>query len=279
MKRIDLNKIKEIILNLVKKANFGLRSDVLSKLKEIYNVERGLSKKFVGLLIENARISSRKQFPLCQDTGIPILFVDIGEDVVVPHRFKSFLLKSLESSYQQLYLRNSIVSPLIRRNPGWGPGEVYFDISSNKRRIKFSLLVKGFGSENKTVLKMFNPTVSWSQIEEFIVSCVKTAGPDACPPFIIGIGIGGTSEKACMLAKKTLFRNIYDSHPDKKIASLEKKLLEKINRLNLGVMGLGGKVTALGVKIEIYPTHIAGLPVCVNINCHALRTSSIVYKL
>ncbi len=201
---------------------------------------------------------------------MPCVFVEVGQDLRILGDLNKAINKGVEQGYKSGSFRNSIVkAPLGRGKSGYGPAIIHIELVKG-RRLKIAVLPKGFGCENKSQLKMFNPTVSWSQISEFIVNAVKTAGPDACPPYVVGVGIGGTADYACLLAKKALLRKI-----NSKNSKLEESLLKEINKLNIGPMGLGGKATALAVKIEEYPTHIAGLPVAVNISCHATRSATV----
>ena len=217
---------------------------------------------------------------LCQDTGLPTVFVDIGREVDISGiDIPGAIQKGIARGYKRGYLRNSIVSdPLLRpQQTKYTPGILHFDFGFY-RGIKITVLPKGFGCENKTQLRMFNPTVPLQEIEQFILSVVKAAGPDACPPYIVGVGIGGSADYAALLAKKALLRPVNKCSSLTHVAKLEKDLFKKINQLNIGPMGLGGKTTVLGVNILTYPTHIAGLPVVVNISCHVLRSASVVFK-
>jgi fumarase alpha subunit (EC 4.2.1.2) len=187
---------------------------------------------------------------------------------------KSAINKGIELGYKKSSLRNSIVAdPLLRGKPKYSPVIIHTDLAKGSK-IKLTVLPKGFGCENKSQLKMFNPTEKIEDIKKFIIDAVKTAGPDACPPYVVGIGIGGAADLSMVLAKRALLRPINKNNAQKRISLLEKELLSKINKLNIGPMGLGGKTTALAVNIETFPTHIAGLPVAVNISCHALRSAS-----
>lgn len=252
------------------KANFVLREDVLKALKSAYKRETSKKARLaLSWIIENAKLAKKEKLAICQDTGLPIVFIETkSADASLVRAIK----KSVASAYRKNYLRPSTVDPLKRGKPSYGQVITHVDFSS-KNGIKITILPKGFGCENKSQLKMFNPTASLEKIEDFIVKAVKEAGPEACPPFVVGVGIGGTSDYALLLAKKALLERI-----DKPLSSLEKRLLKKINSLNIGPMGLGGKTTALAVKIKKAPTHIAGLPVGVNISCHALRSATVSIK-
>jgi fumarate hydratase subunit alpha len=267
--------MKELIENLVKKANFSLRKDVLFLLKNAYRKEKNKKAKMaLKWILENCIIAKKENIAICQDTGLPILFWEVGKDKKLDYRLVKEVEELIEKSYKKYFLRPSIVDALKRGSPGY-KGVVSYIEFTHEKAIKLTLLVKGFGSENKTQLKMFSPTSLWKEIEDFVIESIKKGGPDACPPFIVGIGIGGTSEDCLMLAKKSLLERVDKPNKDKFLAKLEEKLLKKINTLKIGPFGFGGKFTALAVKIKTSFTHIAGLPVGVNISCWALRSAKI----
>jgi fumarate hydratase subunit alpha len=272
MKTIDVKKISSTVKDLCLKANIELRNDVLSVLKRACGREtNSRNRNALKAILDNARIARKERLAVCQDTGMPCVFVELGQDLKINGDLNKAINKGIVQGYKSGSFRNSIIkNPLTRGKSGYAPAIIHVDLVKG-RKLKISVLPKGFGCENKSQLKMFDPTVSWSQISEFIVNAVKTAGPDACPPYVVGVGIGGTADYACLLAKKALLRNI-----DSKNSKLEESLLKEINKLNIGPMGLGGKATALAVKIEEYPTHIAGLPVAVNICCHATRSATAI---
>jgi fumarate hydratase subunit alpha len=220
-------------------------------------------------IIDNAAIASMKRLAICQDTGMPVVFLELGQDIRIEGNLRSAVNRGVDAGYRKGYLRNSVViDPLARGKSGFYPAVIHMDIVPG-RNLKISVLPKGFGCENKTQLKMFDPTAKTGEIKKFIVDAVKNAGPDACPPYVVGVGIGGTADYAGLLAKKALLRRLGTSS-----SKLQNDLLKEINKLNIGPMGLGGKRTALAVNIEMHPTHIAGLPVAVNISCHALRSAT-----
>ena len=272
MKMISADKIKNNVADLCVRANFYLRDDVLLVLKFAYAKETGKrAKKMLGVIIDNAAIAQKEKLAICQDTGLPVVFVELGQDIKISGDLKSAINQGVESGYRRGYLRNSIIrDPLLRGNSQFSPAIIHIDVVKGSK-LKLTVLPKGFGCENKSQLRMFKPTAPLEEVEKFIVEAVKNAGPDACPPYVIGVGIGGTAEYAGLLAKKALLRKIMSPSKHQK---LEQSLLRRINKLNIGAMGLGGKTTALGVNIETYPTHIAGLPVAVNISCHALRSAT-----
>lgn len=268
--------LKQEIERLTAKANFSLRDDVLKLLKKAYSLEREKkAKNALSWILENAKIAQNEQLAICQDTGLPVIFIEAGKDIEVSSSFIEMIKRGIEEGYCKNYLRPSIVEPLRRGEPSYKGTIVHVDFSLKLKGIKITLLPKGFGSENKSRLKMFNPTAKIEEIEAFIVESVKRAGPEACPPFVIGVGIGGTSDYALLLAKKALLSRIDISNPDKDLDSLEKRLFKKINSLKIGPMGLGGRFTCLAVKVKTAPTHIAGLPVGINISCHALRSATV----
>jgi len=276
MKEITSAKIKKIVAELCLEANFVLRSDVLSQLKAALAKETNKrAKDILKAIIDNARIARVDKLAICQDTGLPVVFVELGQDLKVAGDLKSAINQGVEAGYKKGHLRNSVVyDPLKRGRVGHSPVIIHIDIVKGSK-LKIALLPKGFGCENKTQLTMFNPTAGITQIKRFIIEAVKSAGADACPPYIVGVGIGGTADYASLLAKKALLRpfkhyTLHITHYTK----LERQLLREINKLNIGPMGLGGKSTALAVNIETHPTHIAGLPVAVNISCHALRSAA-----
>lgn len=277
MKIISADKIKSMVADLCIKANLNLRSDIVNLLKSACRSETNKKARDVlHAIIENARVARKEKLAICQDTGMPFVLVEIGNDVRVRGDLKKAINKGIELGYKKGNLRDSIVAePLSRGKPGFVPAVIHFDFVKGSK-IKITVLPKGFGSENKSQLKMFAPTASEDQIKRFIVDAVRLAGPDACPPYVVGIGIGGTADYACFLAKKALLRDTRHAHRDTKVKQLERELLKDINKLNIGPMGLGGKTTALAVNIETYPTHIAGMPVAVNISCHATRSATVL---
>jgi len=289
MHKISSKKIAETIAGLCVEANFKLRPDVLKQLKLSFKTEtQARAKKILKSIIENAETARKEKLAICQDTGLPVVFVELGQEVqVTGDLLGNAINKGVEAGYKNGYLRNSVVSdPISRSAPKYSPAVIHIEIVKGSK-LKLTVLPKGFGCENKGQVKMFNPTANIEEIKEFILQVVKNAGPDACPPFVVGVGIGGTQDYACLLAKKALLRKIKKGawhHPDNSLSIrclapfLERDLLKEINKLNIGPMGLGGKTTALGVNIETFPTHIAGLPVCVNISCHATRSATIELK-
>ncbi|MDP2942436.1 MAG: fumarate hydratase [Candidatus Omnitrophota bacterium] len=279
MRKISARKIQDAVARLAIEANLFLREDVLSALKRAYSKEKvSRAKKILKALVENAAIASSEKIPICQDTGMATVFLEVGQNVIIiGGDLSKTINKGIAEGYKKGFLRKSVVfDPLSRVNTKDNTPAVIHTKIVPGSKIKITVAPKGFGSENKSITNMFRPTDGADRIERFILEAVKKAGPDACPPYIIGVGIGGTLDKACLLAKEALLRRIDKRNPRRHIAKLESGLLKKINRLNIGPMGLGGKATCLGLNIEVYPTHIAGLPVCVSISCHATRSATAV---
>ena len=270
MKIVKAEKITKVVADLCLKANCVLRQDILRKLKLACSQEKNSrAKKALGAIIENARVARREKLAICQDTGLPIVFIELGQDVRIIGDLKQAVLKGIELGYKKGNFRESVIAnPLTRGKSTYRGAVIHTDIVKGDK-LKITVLPKGFGCENKSQFKMFNPTAGENEIKKFIVQAVKAAGPDACPPYVVGVGIGGSADYAGFLAKVALLKNI-----NAKRSRLERDLEKAIGKLRIGPMGLGGKATCLAVKIESFPTHIAGLPVAVNISCHALRSAS-----
>lgn len=269
--------ITNAVAELSIQANTVLREDVRRALTDSLDKEDApIAGRIIQALLDNARYARQANLALCQDTGLAEVFVRLGQDVqIYGGDVAEAVNRGVAEGYRRGGLRNSVVLHPLKRNirPEFAPGVVHIEMGAGEQ-IELTLLPKGFGCENKSILRMFNPTESIEAIREFVLSVVRKAGPAACPPFILGIGIGGGMDYAALLAKKALLRPIDGRNPDKLSAKLEKQLFKAINQLDIGPMGLGGKTTCLGVNILTYPTHIAGLPVAVNISCHALRSAT-----
>lgn len=270
MRRIPAKRIEEEVSRLCARANFSLRPDVLVRLKRAKSRERRAgAREVLEAIIKNAQVAARQHLAICQDTGLPSVFVELGAGVSIKGDLRSAINKGIASGYRRAFLRDSIVKdPLKRGRPTCVPAIIHVEVVSGDR-LKLTVLPKGFGCENKTQLKMFLPTAGTGAIKDFIVKAVNDAGPDACPPYVVGVGIGGSADYALLLAKKALLEKI-----TRKSGALEKELERRINGLGIGPMGLGGRTTVLAVKVKTFPTHIAGLPVAVNISCHALRSAT-----
>ena len=277
MRKINVNKIKNVVSELCIEANVNLRRDIYKAiLKALKKETNKRARRILGILLENAGIARRESRALCQDTGLVCVYASIGQDVkLVGGDLKKSIDSGVKEGYKKGFLRKSVVkSPLLRVNTGTNtPSIIYTDIVKGNK-LKITVMPKGFGSENKSRLKMLNPTQGEKDIISFILEVVKEAGPDACPPYILGIGLGGTFDKASSLAKIALISPIDRQNAKKHLRKLEDAILKEVNKLGIGPAGLGGKTTLLGVNILEYPTHIAGLPVAVNVGCHITRSAS-----
>ncbi|MFH0764713.1 MAG: fumarate hydratase [Candidatus Omnitrophota bacterium] len=276
MREISVSKIREAVSELSLKANFELRKDVLAALKAALRKEtNSRAKKILQSIVENAKIARAKRIAICQDTGVAFVHLDIGQDVsLVGGDLRKAVDGGVEEAYRKGCLRKSVVDdPIIRNNTGTNtPSFLVTDIVPGDK-VKVSVSPKGFGSENKSAIQMFKPTASTGEIKEFVLDVVRKAGPDACPPLVLGIGMGGTFDTAGRMAKTALLRPIDERNSDRHLAKLERELLKDINSTGIGPMGLGGRTTVLGVNIIGAHTHIAGLPVAVNVSCHATRSA------
>lgn len=274
MRRLHVSEIRKTVAGLCIKANVQLRPDVFNALTRSYRTERNKrAKEILGILVENARLAGKKKLPLCQDTGMTVVFLEVGQDLhIAGGDLERAVNDGVRDGYRKGYLRKSVVDdPFLRKNTRTNTPCVFHTKIARGDRLKITVIPKGFGAENKSAIRLFDPTESVENILRFIVDVVKKAGPNACPPFVVGVGIGETFDGSAMLAKRSLARAISQRNRKSHIAKLERELLRRINALNIGPMGLGGKNTALGVNIETGATHIAGLPVAVNISCHATR--------
>ena len=276
MRKIKDKKITQIVKQLAIKANLSLRKDVLDALKRALRNEKNPSAKNVlKVLIENAEIARRNAIPICQDTGLAEVFFQIGQAVFVEGDITTAINEGIRLGYKDGLLRKSVVvDPLIRKNTNTNtPCVIHYDIIKGDK-IKITVVPKGFGSENASSLKMLKPTDTEKEIVDFVLDTVKHAGYDACPPLVIGIGIGGTLDKAALLATEAIIHPINKKNPKKHLALMEDTILKRLNFTNIGPAGMGGKTTCLGVNILSFATHIAGLPLCVKISCHATRSAT-----
>lgn len=273
MRKINAEIITENIKEMCIQANHFLSEDMKNALQYAIDKEESpLGKRVLSQLEENLKIAGQDMIPICQDTGMAIIFIEVGQEVHIIGNLDKAINEGVRQGYVEGFLRKSVVSdPLIRVNTKDNtPAIIHYSIVQGDE-VKITVAPKGFGSENKSVLKMLAPADGIEKVKEVVINAVKEAGPNACPPLVVGVGIGGNFEKCAELAKKALTRSI-DSFSEKEhIKELEIELLETINNLNIGPGGLGGKITALKVNIETYPTHIAGLPVAVNMCCHVNR--------
>ena len=279
MRTVKINTITEAVAALCIKANYELPEDVIGKIKEAKAKEKSELGKYCFLqIMRNLRIAKMEKVPICQDTGMVVVFVEIGQDVhITGGSLTDAINRGVRLGYKRGYLRSSIVDDpiFVRKNTGDNtPAVIHTSITSGSK-IKITVVPKGFGSENMSRLTVLKPTEGAEGVKKFVVDTVKQAGANPCPPIIVGVGIGGTIEKAAMLAKEALIRPLNKSNSNAKIASLEKQILIEINKLGIGPQGFGGSITALSANIETYPTHIAGLPVAVNIGCYVSRHASV----
>ncbi|TAH71518.1 MAG: fumarate hydratase [Anaerolineaceae bacterium] len=274
MRSISIEEIIRNIKDMCIEANYKLASDVDVGIREAFDKETSpLGKRVLGQLLENLDIAENESIPICQDTGMAIVFVTIGQDVHIEGgSLEDSINEGIRRGYQEGYLRKSLVSdPLLRENTKDNtPGIIHYQIVAGNQ-LEITIAPKGFGSENMSRIYMLKPSDEAEGIKEVVLETVKLAGPNACPPIIVGIGIGGSFEKCALLAKRALTRDISIRSDKPHIRKLEEELLSAINDMGIGPAGLGGKTTALGVNIETYPTHIAGLPVAINIGCHVNR--------
>jgi fumarate hydratase subunit alpha len=274
MRVIQSETITETVKNMCIKANCHINDDIRDALvKGVKTEKSAVSRGVLENLLKNAEIAHNKEVPICQDTGMAVFFIEIGNEVFVEgDTITDAVNKGVSLGYTDGYLRKSVVAdPLDRVNTKDNtPAVIHYDFVKGNN-IKITFAPKGFGSENKSALKMLNPSDGVDGIIDFVIETVRKAGANPCPPMVIGVGIGGTMDKAAVLAKKALTRDINTANEKPRYAELEAELLEKINKLGIGPQGMGGTTTALAVNIETYPTHIAGLPVAVNVNCHATR--------
>lgn len=268
----------EIVINTVKElcieSNYFLSDDIKNALVKSKKEETwDLAKDVLNKIIINSDIAKKEEMPMCQDTGMACVFIELGQDVhIVGGLLEDAINEGVRRGYEEGLLRKSVVGDPIERinTKDNTPAVIYYDIVAGDK-INITVAPKGFGSENMSKIKMLKPADGIDGVKEFIIDTVKAAGPNPCPPMIIGVGIGGTFDKAAYLAKKSLLRSIDDRNTNDFYKNLEIEFLDTINKLGIGPQGFGGRTTALGLNIETYPTHIAGLPVAVNISCHATR--------
>jgi fumarate hydratase subunit alpha len=276
MREIKAEDIAKTVERLCVQANRELPADVVRAINAASHTEpwKGAAETLC-LLEKNMEIAREKQLPVCQDTGMACVFAEIGQDAHISGSFEDAVNEGVRRGYESGYLRKSVVGdPLRRVNTGDNtPASITVHLVPGDR-IRLTVAPKGFGSENMSRLKMLKPSDGEKGVKDFIVETVRLAGPNPCPPVILGVGIGGTFDKAAYLAKKALLRPLDQPNPDPYYAAMERELLETINALGIGPQGFGGRTTALGVSVETMPTHVAGLPVAVNMSCHATRRAS-----
>lgn len=274
MRTIDVSEITDAVRKLCIEANYNLPDDIKDRFDTALNEETfSIAKNFIKILKENADVAAKENMPICQDTGMVIVFVELGQDIhVVGGSIEDAVNEGVRRGYFEGYLRNSVVGdPLERVNTNDNtPAIIHYEIIPGDG-LTITVSPKGFGSENMSRISMLKPSDGVEGVIRFILDSVREAGPNPCPPIIVGVGIGGSFEKAAYLAKKSLLRPIDARNPSEYYANLEKEILNAINGLGIGPQGFGGLTTALAVNIETFATHIAGLPVAVNISCHATR--------
>ena len=266
-----IDKVKELFL----KANYHIDPNLLKLLQKTLEEETSpIGKSVLQMIIENNKIASSEEIAICQDTGLAVLFIELGQEVqIIDGDFTEAINQGVKKAYQEGYLRKSVVDDPVfeRKNTQTNtPAVIYTDIVPGDK-IKLLVMPKGFGSENMSALAMLKPADGPEGIVNFVVETVKKAGPNPCPPTVIGVGVGGTADKAMVIAKKAIARKIGEHNKNSKYAILEEEILTKINNLGIGPAGLGGNITSLAVHIDYLPTHIAGMPVAINVCCHAAR--------
>ena len=276
MRNIDAKVIEDTVARLCIEANLRLPPDVINAIERAEKAEPwDGAKRILSLLGDNVRIASEKTLPVCQDTGMACVFVELGQDVHIEGDFEQAVNNGVRRGYGEGYLRKSVVcDPLRRVNTGDNTPALVTVKLTRGDKMRITVMPKGFGSENMSALKMLKPADGVEGVRNYVLDTVEKAGANPCPPIIVGVGIGGSFDKAACLAKHALLRPVNEPNPDEYYAALERELLDKINALGIGPQGFGGKTTALAVLIEAMPTHVAGLPVAVNISCHATRRAS-----
>ncbi len=274
MKQISTTQIQQEIARLCREANYFLGEDIKKALEgSLAQEEQKRPRAITKVLLENAQIAQEQEVPMCQDTGMVVVFLDLGQDLhITGGSLEEAVNRGVQEGYEKGYLRKSVVADPIRRvnTQTNTPAVIHYRLVPGEE-LSIALTPKGFGSENMSRLGMLKPSDGLEGVEDFVVETVRIAEGNPCPPIIVGVGVGGTMEQAALLAKRSLLRRVDSSHPDPFWAAIEKRLLGKINALGIGPAGLGGTLTALAVFLSPYATHIAGLPVAVNISCHATR--------
>ncbi|MBU0652025.1 MAG: fumarate hydratase [Proteobacteria bacterium] len=275
MREIDSKMVTETISTLLQDGCYRLSDDVITALRKAYQREESpAARNVLAKLLENAEAADRDEIPLCQDTGMAVVFLELGQDLhIIGGDLYEAVQEGTRHAYDRGYLRKSVVDkPFSARTNTRDntPAVIHTSIVPGEK-LKITALSKGFGSENMSRLAMLTPAGGRQGVIDFVVKCVDEAGANPCPPVIVGVGIGGSAEKCMLLAKQALLRRVGDPHPDSEIAELEGGILNRVNDLGIGAMGYGGRITALAVHVEVFPTHIASLPVAVNLQCHSVR--------
>jgi len=280
MREIGYQEIVDAVARLSMEANYYLGQDLLAALRRAQEQEEPpLGREVLDQILENARVAAEERMPLCQDTGMTVIYLELGQEVhLVGGDLTEAVNEGVRRGYEEGYLRKSVVeNPFSARinTKDNTPAVIHTEIVPGDK-LKITVLPKGGGSENMSYLKMLSPAAGRQGVIDFVVESVDKSGANPCPPTIVGVGIGGTADKAMDLAKRSLLREVGAPHPDPEVAELERDILEAVNRLGIGPMGFGGRVTALAVHVETFPCHIASLPVAVNLQCHSARHKSAV---
>lgn len=278
MREIDAAEIRQTVKDLFLKASITLGEDVLAALRRAeQNEESEVGKEIISRLLENAELAQDHHLPICQDTGLATIFVELGQDTrIIGDSLNAAIEEGVRQAYEEGYLRKSVCHPLTRKNTGDNtPAVIHLDLVPGDR-LRITALPKGGGSENMSRLFMLPPSAGWEGVKERVVQTVSEAGPNPCPPLVLGVALGGTFETAAREAKRTLLRPLDRPNPNSETADLENELLNAVNNLGIGPQGLGGRITALAVHLKILPCHIASLPLAINIQCHACRHAEAV---
>lgn len=272
MRIIAAQQVIDAVAKMCVSANRNLPADVRKSFEDSLAAETTpAAREIFRQLLENADLAQETGLPLCQDTGLAVFFVDLGEECRVEGGLKAAITEGVRQGYLEGYLRKSACDPFTRKNTGDNtPAVIHLDLVPGDK-LKIWFMAKGGGSENMSRVTMLSPAQGWQGVKDFVVQRMAEAGPNPCPPTMIGVGIGGTCEYAAILAKKALLRPLGERHPDPKYAAMEEELLTALNELGIGPMGLGGKTTTLDVKLNVAPCHLASLPLAVNVNCHSIR--------
>ncbi len=277
MREINTSQISDIVEKLCINTNYFIAPDIKKAFEGALEIEEGLSKQVIETLIENADIAKAQEIPICQDTGMVVVYLEVGQEVsFVGEYIEDAINTGVRNGYEKGYLRKSVVKDPVNRvnTKDNTPAVVHYKIVKGDK-VKITVSPKGFGSENMSSLTMLKPSQGIEGVKKAIIDTVFKAGSNPCPPIIVGVGVGGTMEKASLMSKQALFREVGSKSDDEFWANVEKEVLNEINQLGIGPAGFGGKTTALAVNINTYPTHIAGLPVAVNIGCHVTRHGSV----
>ena len=278
MREFDVKFVTDAVAKLCIDANYNIPQDVLEKLKfSCENEESPVAKEILTQIIENDILAKETKVPMCQDTGLTVVFLEIGRDVHLSGDIYEAVQEGVRIGYKDGYLRKSMVKdPFNRVNTGDNTPAIIHTKLVEGDKVKIIIAPKGGGSENMSTVTMMKPSDGLKGVKEFILNFIDKAGGNPCPPIVVGVGIGGNLEKSALLAKEALLRDVSDVNSDENLRTLEEELLRDINKLGIGPMGLGGRTTALAVKVKVHPCHIAQLPLAININCHAARHKEVI---